>query len=352
MPALLEIAEESDALPRRMAIVALTRMATGGAKEPAWQKAAVQVLADAVFAGGDDAARARAAADAVTHAAVAGLAAMAADRPRAPAKGDEVLAVPEGALDVDAMLDEPRAQARSRPRNARRRSCASPSRCSGPRSRRAADVRIARARAVLDALGSGEGELAPFVARGQTGPAAEKARAILAALEPSLVPLARHPDPVLRTKAILLVARSSSDAAVEAVVAGLADTNEAVQRVALAAVGATRADGKPLPASARAVQAVGGVLAAHESWAMRVLAAQAMGRLGRAGAGPEAARRLSDAATRDPYALVRQAALEAYASFDAAGVRALAARVASGDAEPRVREAAQAIASGQASRAE
>jgi hypothetical protein len=201
---------------------------------------------------------------------------------------------------------------------------------------------------VLDALGSGEGELAPFVARGETGAAAEKARAIAAALEPSIVPLARHPDPAVRTKAIVLVSRSSSDAAVEAVVGGLEDANEAVQRVALAAVGAPRADGGRVPASARAVGAVGKILATHESWAMRVLAARAMGRLGAAGAGADAGRQVGEAASKDGYALVRQAALEAFASFDAAGAKALATRMAAGDPEPRVRDAARAIAAGQA----
>jgi HEAT repeat protein len=132
------------------------------------------------------------------------------------------------------------------------------------------------------------------------------------------------------------------------VVAGLEDPNEAVQRVALAAVGAPRADGGKTPASARAATAVGKILTLHESWAMRVLAASALGRLGAAGAGPEAARLLGEAATKDSYALVRQAALEALAGFDATAARALASRMATADPEPRVREAAQAIAAGQA----
>jgi hypothetical protein len=72
-----------------------------------------------------------------------------------------------------------------------------------------------------------------------------------------------------------------------------------------------------------------------------------MGRLGAAGAGPDAGRRLSEAATRDAYALVRQAALEALASFDASAARALGTRMAASDPEPRVREAARAIAKGE-----
>jgi hypothetical protein len=100
------------------------------------------------------------------------------------------------------------------------------------------------------------------------------------------------------------------------------------------------------------VAAVGKILATHEAWAMRVLAARAMGRLGAAGAGAQASQSLAQAATKDAYALVRQAALEAMASFDAAGARALAARMMASDPEPRVRDAARAIAAGETVSAE
>jgi tetratricopeptide (TPR) repeat protein len=359
VPMLLALAEQSDPLPRRMALVSLARMATSSPREPTWQREAVQAMADAVFAGSDAGARARASAEAVSETAVASLAALAAPHDAgthdartaagAKAAGDrgprgEVLPVPEAALDVDEVLDAlapqdvspaDRAAALVRFADPVERSALAALRTSGE-----------RARAVIDALGTGEGELAPFVAHGDRGPAADKARAILASLEPSLVPLAKHPDPAVRTKAIVLVAHASSDAAVEAVVAALEDSSESVQRVALAAVGSPRSDGGHAPASARSVSAVGKILATHESWAMRVLAAQAMGRLGAAGGGPDAARFLGEAATKDAYALVRQAALESLAAFDAAGARTLAARMAASDAEPRVREAAQAIASG------
>ena len=71
--------------------------------------------------------------------------------------------------------------------------------------------------------------------------------------------------------------------------------------------------------------------------------AQALGRLGAARA-QGAAPHLAQAAAGDPYALVRQAALEALASFDPAAARVIAARVAATDPEPRVREAASALA--------
>jgi HEAT repeat protein len=351
VPLLLALAEDSDALPRRMALVALARMATSGSKEPTWQHQAVQAMSDAVFAGADEGVRGQASADAVSRTAVASLASLASGGDKARrARAPEVLPVPEGSLDVDDLLDAlvprevpkaDRAAALERFGDAIQRSALAALRTSSE-----------RARAVLDALGSGEGELAPFVARGEKGAAADRARAIVTALEPSIVPLARHPDPAVRTKAIVLVARASSDAAVEAVVAGLEDPNEAVQRVALAAVGAPRADGGRAPASATSATAVGKILATHESWAMRVLAANALGRLGAAGAGPEAARLLGEAATKDAYALVRQAALEALAGFDAAAARTLATRMATADPEPRVRDAAQAIASGQPPHAE
>jgi hypothetical protein len=301
-------------------------------------------MADAIFAGEQDAARGRGVADAVSRTALVALATLAGggDWLGTRARTRDRMPVPEGALSIESLLDElvprdvpeaDRGAALVRFSDAIQRAALAALRTSGD-----------RARAVLDALGSGDGGLEPFVSRDATGPAAAAARTLAAALEPSIVPLARHPDPAIRTKAIVLVARSSSDASVDAVVAGLDDSNEAVQRVALAAVALPRTDGARPPASARAVAAVGRALDGHESWAIRVLAAQAMGRLGAAGAGPDASRRLTEAATRDAYALVRQAALEALASFDTPAARTLGTRMAAADPEPRVREAARAIA--------
>jgi tetratricopeptide (TPR) repeat protein len=344
VPTLLELAQESDALPRRMALVSLARMASG--KDAPWRREAVQAMADAAFAGEREAAHGRTLAEVVSRTAVVALATVASGGSQASTKiqARDTMPIPEGALDVEALLDElvpkdvpdaDRGTALLRFSEAIRRAALAALRTSGD-----------RARAVLDALGTGEGELEPFVSRGATGPAAASARALAATLEPSIVPLARHPDPTIRAKAIVLVARSSSDAAVDAVVAGLDDGSEAVQRVALAAIAQPGGDGARPPASARAVAAVGRILDGHESWALRVLGARAMGRLGAAGAGPEASRRLTASATQDAYALVRQAALEALAEFDASSARALASRMATGDPEPRVRDVARAIATG------
>ena len=83
-----------------------------------------------------------------------------------------------------------------------------------------------------------------------------------------------------------------------------------MQRVALASIGQH--------ADAKSVAAVAKVMRSHESWAMRVLAAQALGRLGaRAGRrGAEATRQLKEAATKESYALVREAALVALSTYD------------------------------------
>src|SRR4029079_5763448 len=115
-----------------------------------------------------------------------------------------------------------------------------------------------------------------------------------------------------------------------AIAQAVTDSSENVQRVSLASIG-QHADQK-------SVAAVAKVMRGHESWAMRVLAAQALGRLGSAGAGTEATRQLKEAATKEPYALVREAALVALATYDRAEAVLLATAMATSDAEPRVRE--------------
>jgi tetratricopeptide (TPR) repeat protein len=347
VPELLEMAEEGDALPRRMALMALARITRDAGKDATWQGEAVQAMADAAFADTPEGARGKASAESIARAAVAALAAMAKGPAPKDGKsagaGREALPVPEGALDIDALLDA--LVPREVPAADREATFLRFSKAVRAAAQAALRTSGERARAVLDALGTGDGELEPFVSRGGSEAAVAEARAVMAALEPSIVPLARHPDPDVRTKALVLASRFSSDAAMAAVVSGLEDSSEGVQRVALSAIAGERADGKRVPATPQAVQAVARVMATHESWALRVLAARAMGRLGAAGAAAEAAQRLEEVATKDTYALVRQAALESMASFDRARARELAARMASSDPEPRVREAAKEIAS-------
>jgi len=336
---LLSLAEGNDALPRELALVALARMGANGRGEPPGGKAALGAMADAVFAGGDaDSARARMTAEALARAGSAALVFLASP-PLAQRAAKEPLPAEGGAIDVDATLerlvprgfgDKERAAAVVKYGDALERAALS-----------ALQTSSDRARAVLDAVGPGDGALQPFLAPDPapgTEAARARAKAIARAVEPAVVTLSRHPDAALRTKAVVLLARSPTDAATDAVVRAVDDANEGVQRVALSAIGAQ--------ASPRAVAVVAKLLATHENWAMRILAVQALGRLGAAGSGEAAAKHLRVAAIKDSYALVREAALKALAAFDARGARDLAQEVAAKDAEPRVRETARAIAQG------
>ena len=343
---LLALAQGTDALPRQMALVALARMGAVGApsREPPGGRAALAAMADAVFAGGDaDNARSRSTSDSLQRAGTAALVILAT--PPAPAAKGKALAlaprdtlpVPDGNIDVDAMIDA------LVPRNFSDKDRATAFLKYADVLQRAAlaalQTSAERARSVLDSLGTGDGEFEPFLPKDAvtgTEAARTKARDVAKMLEPSIIPLVRHPDPAMRTKALVLLSRSPTQDAATAVVLGVDDASESVQRVALAAIGKQT--------DPRAVAAVGRLLATHENWAMRVLAAQAMGRLGAAGAAADASRALQIAATKDKYALVREAALEAMATYDVAAAKVLATQMAANDPEPRVREAARAIA--------
>ena len=351
-PALVEIAEDGEALPRTMALLALAELAA--AHDAAWEPDAVRAMADALFSSpGKD----------------AGNTPWSGAVSRAGAAALTLLATPRGKYDTRAALDTLRGPDLS-PNVAHVLEGLVPSH-QAPVDRAAALVKYAEpirraaiaaletspdsARRVLDALGDGAGELAPFTEPGASGPEAEAAHAVTAGLIPSIVTLARHPDPQMRSRALALLGRWSDDAAVDAVVGGLEDPIEEVRRVALASIGAQSLDGVGAPAIARAVKSLGKILEAYPSgnvhpaeptegnWAMRVLAAQALGRLGRSDRAGAAAP-LTSAITGDPYALVREASLDALASFDAPDALPIARSVAATDPEPRVREAAAKLA--------
>ena len=349
VPTLLEIAEGGEPLPRRMALLALARMAVGGSGQarghdapPApWVHEAVQAMSDALFTRvGEDSTSSQASV-AVAEAAANALATLAThgNGLHGWARAHETLPVPEGNLDVETLLDQlvPRDATEAERSGALvqfadpiRRAAAAALQTSGP-----------RAAAVLEAIGRGDGELAPFVSRGAQGAGAATARSLVEALEPDLIALARHPDSSIRMRALVLVAQSSSDAAREAVALGLEDSSEAVQRVALAAVGVARTTATKTRVADPAAAAVARILASHPNWAIRILAAQALGRLGAGGVDASKAH-LERAIEADPYALVREAALVALGGFDLDAARAMAGRVSASDPEPRVREAAQA----------
>lgn len=340
-PALVEIAEDGDALPRSMALLALARLAAP--HDATWEPDAVRAMAEALFSSSPEDTASPSWSAAVPRAGAAALTFLATardKRDRATPPGD-ILPQPDGTPNVESVLEGliPSHQA--------------------PAARAAALVKYAEplqraamaalqtssesARRVLDALGDGEGQLTAFAPYGAKGPEVQAARVITAGLLPGIVALARHPDPQMRARALALLGHWADDAAVDAVVGGLEDPVEEVRRVALASLGTTSSGGVVAPSTSRAVQALGGILQRDDNWAMRVLAAQALGRLGqtdRAGA----AAQLTGAITHDAYALVREASLEALASFDPNGARPMARTVAATDPEPRVREAAANMA--------
>lgn len=356
-PALIEIAEDGDSLPRTMALLALAELAA--AHDVAWEPAAVRAMADALFASPGDVAGGASWNGAVPRAAAAALTFLATVHTHdARTAATESLTARELSPTVDHVLeglvpsDQPSADRAT-----------ALVKYSDP-IRRAAIVALQSspdsARRVLDALGDGAGELAPFTEQGASGQAAQAARTLTAGLLPSIATLARDPDPQTRSRALAVLGRWSNDAAVDAVVGGLEDPVEEVRRVALASigaqsldgVGAQSLDGVAAPAIERAVHALGRILdsdhgddADHRErdWPMRVLAAQALGRLGRSDRAGAAAH-LTGAITGDRYALVREASLEALASFDASDAVPIARAVAVNDPEPRVREAAAKLA--------
>jgi len=332
---LVTLAEGTDALPRQMAVLALARIGMARGEAPGG-KAALAAITDAIFAG-DAEGRAHESSESLRQAAAAGLV-LLATKGAAESRPDP-LPAPDETVDAEAVLDQ------LVPRNLSAKDRAAALLTFEAALKRSAQSALAtsteRARAVLDAFGSREGAFDPFLGvedAPETAAARAKAREIALALEPSVIALSRHPDPAVRTKALILLSRSKTDTASAAIATAVTDSSEGVQRIALASLGQH--------ADARAVAAVAKVMRGHESWAMRVLAAQALGRLGSAGAGAEATRQLREAALKESYALVREAALVALASYDPKEAAPLAATMATSDAEPRVRETAARIKSG------
>jgi len=330
---LMALAQSAD-LPRELSLFALARMGAAKGTDPPGGKAAIAAMADAVFAGGDfESSRAREKAEALQRAGSAALVLLASGG-KPPAV--EPLPIPDGNIEVTAMLES--LVPRSLPEKDRAAAVVK----FAPQLERAAVDAVTtaadRARSVLEALGTGEGALKPFISADPSpisAAAQAKARGIAAAIMPTVIgSLARHPDATLRTRAVVLLARSPTPDAQAAVVAAVGDSNESVQRVALAAIGA-----QP---DAKAVAAVGKLLETHENWAMRVLGAQALGRLGASGAS-DAAKYLQASAKNDSYALVREASLKSLAQFDMKDAVVLAAQMATSDPEPRVRETAKTL---------
>ena len=336
---LVTLAEGTDALPREMAILALARMGmTKG--ESAGGKAALAAMADAVFSGRG---RERARASVVGDACARPRPARSSCWPRRarPTSRPDALPAPDESVDAESTLDQlvPRALS-AKDRAAALVVFAEPLKRA---AQSALSTSTERARAVLDALGAarrrvravprhrGRARARRRARQGARDRARRSSRASSA--------LSRHPgsDACGRRRSCCSRARSRTPRPPRSPSA-VTDSSESVQRVALASIG-QHADAKSVTAAAK-------VMRGHESWAMRVLAAQALGRLGAAGAGAEATRQLKEAATKESYALVREAALVALSTYDK--TRGVPARPGHGEAdpEPRVRETATKIRSG------
>ncbi len=316
-PTLLGMARQGESLVRPMALVALARL---GKREPTVARLAVPAMAEAVVSAG--------------FRDVGAAALVELTQAGAESDGLTLEELPmtglDGGLDVEAILRGlvPRGH------GAAERSAAFVKYADilGQVSAIALQTSADGARAVLGALA--DGGFAPLV--GGDAPEAVKARvaALGVELEPRVVPLARHPDPALRTKAVVLLGRSKSELASAAVADAVSDSNDGVRRVALGAIGW-------LPSDA-ALGAVGKALSDPE-WPIRVLASEAMGRLGASGRSKEASALLERVALGDTYALVREAALTSLALFEPAAARRVAAVVRTQDAEPRLRALAEAL---------
>jgi tetratricopeptide (TPR) repeat protein len=340
VPLLLELAENGDRLPRRTALTALARLAASHRGDTAWKGEAIEAMAAALFSESSEDSPARDLREGVARGGTAALALVATGGGGSWGRAPQTMPPFEGSsLSVERMLD---ALLPADPPDADRQ--AALVQFVGP-IRKAALAALGTssegAVSVLDALGTGEGEFLPFVSAGAAGPAASAARELASALAPSIIPLATHPDVRVRAKALLLVARLPSAAAGDALVAGIEDRDETVQRVALGSARLT--PNVDSHTEERIIAAAQAVLAHSENWSMRVLAAQALGRLGEA-ARDSASASLTKAVLTDRYALVREAALEAFASFNPGAARALAGSVATSDPEARVRRAAERMA--------
>jgi len=165
--------------------------------------------------------------------------------------------------------------------------------------------------------------------------------AVAQASLPGFVALARHPSVEVRQRAIEFLARRSEPAAQAALVDALSDPDPDVAKAVLSSLA--------LRDNPSTIGAVLKLLHEAPSWAMRARAAQALGQLAGATLGTADAdsvnRALQRAATEDPYALVREAAVRTLAARDRAYAKAVLEQVAARDQEPKLRTVAHELLS-------
>ena len=253
-------------------------------------------------------------------------------------KPKEPLPAPEGTLDVRRLIDGLRPSGYSGSERV-----AALEKLSGPLSLalgRAASISPERARsvAVLLVVEPGQLPFAPLTTNAEFTPTERTrlealARELGSALLPTFAALARHPTPEVRLFALRFLGQRAEPAAKAAVAAALKDESSTVRRAALATLGASDAQAAP---------AVIALLQVEPDWALRALAAATLGRIASAPNAPVVAA-LSQCASKDTFALVREAALEALVLVDPAAAKRVLEVSHDSDPEPRVKARAQAL---------
>src|SRR6185369_8301235 len=254
-------------------------------------------------------------------------------------KPKEPLPAPEGALDVRRLIDglRPSGYTGSERVTALEKLSGALSLALG----RAASVSPERARSVAQLLVVEPGQLpfAPLTANVDFT-ATERtrleslARELGAALLPTFTALARHPSPEVRLFALRFLGQREEPAAKAAVADALKDDLGSVRRAALATLDA---------ADPRAEAAVIALLEVEPDWALRALAATTLGRVAAGKPSAPVVAALSQRAKKDPFALVREAALDALVSVDPASAKRVLEVSHDSDPEPRVKAKAQAL---------
>lgn len=314
-----KIAEGADPLPRKMALLALGRML----RHSNDRARLVQPIADALFterlAVGDISID-RIARTALAEAATSSPSKLSFPRPTDPLDAESFL-VSVGFHDLtkkesaDALIAHAETIRES--------------------ARTALQTSADGAVAVLDALSPGLGTFLPFVyAREDSESGSKAAREIALSLEPQIIALIRHPDQSLRVKALVALSQFPTPGATKALTSNLRDGNESLQRLVLTSLGTVT--------DPETVMAVAAVATTHKTWAIRAIAVETLGRLGKNGSS-DIATRLSSIAKNDSYALVREAALAALVRVDRNAAVAVARDLSASDSEPHVRASASAI---------
>ncbi|MFZ5897281.1 MAG: tetratricopeptide repeat protein [Myxococcota bacterium] len=195
------------------------------------------------------------------------------------------------------------------------------------------------ARAVAEALSSDAGvSFSNLLVLSAKDPATQKEAARIADrvaehTVPDFAALSSHPEASVRSFALGFLARRPEAEATAALARAVDDSDPAVQRAVLAAIGPHHV--AAAPALVR--------LARDGDWGVRAAAVSALGRLIVRGAPPSAIAALQRAASADETALVREAALAAFARAAPDLARPELERARDSDPEPHVRKAAAAL---------